>query len=48
MFSGDTMQIKSVAEGDALRVLERESDLRGVSLLKVQRQINPEYREAVE
>jgi hypothetical protein len=28
VYSGDTAQIKSVSEGDALRVLERESNLR--------------------
>lgn len=46
--SGDTAQIKSVSEGDAVRVLECESKLRGVSLRQVQRQLNKEYREAVE
>jgi ATP-dependent exoDNAse (exonuclease V) alpha subunit len=48
VFSGDTAQIKSVDEGDALRVLERESNLRRVSLLEVQRQTNAEYKAAVE
>ena len=48
VYSGDTQQLKSVSEGDALRVLERESKLQQVSLLQVQRQINAEYREAVE
>jgi ATP-dependent exoDNAse (exonuclease V) alpha subunit len=48
VFSGDTRQIKSVEEGDALRVLERESNLKGVSLLQVQRQTNAEYKAAVE
>ena len=48
VFSGDTTQIKSVDEGDALRVLERESNLRRVSLLEVQRQTNAEYKAAVE
>ena len=48
VFSGDTMQIKSVSEGDALRVLERESNLKSVSLLQVQRQTNAEYKAAVE
>jgi ATP-dependent exoDNAse (exonuclease V) alpha subunit len=48
VFSGDTAQITSVSEGDALRVLERESKLRGVSLLQVQRQTAADYREAVE
>lgn len=48
VFSGDTAQIKSVSEGDALRVLERESKLKSVSLLEVQRQTNAEYKAAVE
>jgi conjugative relaxase-like TrwC/TraI family protein len=48
VYSGDTQQLKSVSEGDALRVLERESKLQQVSLRQVQRQINAEYREAVE
>ena len=48
VFSGDTAQIKSVSEGDALRVLERESNLKSVSLLQVQRQTNAEYKVAVE
>jgi conjugative relaxase-like TrwC/TraI family protein len=48
VFSGDTAQIKSVSEGDALRVLERESRLKSVSLLQVQRQTNAEYKAAVE
>jgi ATP-dependent exoDNAse (exonuclease V) alpha subunit len=48
VFSGDTAQIKSVSEGDALRVLERESNLKSVSLLQVQRQTNAEYKAAVE
>ena len=48
VFSGDTAQIKSVEEGDALRVLERESKLRVVSLSQVQRQTLAAYREAVE
>jgi len=48
LYSGDTAQIKSVSEGDALRVLERESQLSGVSLRQVQRQTNAEYKAAVE
>ena len=48
VYSGDTAQIKSVSEGDALRVLERESRLNSVSLLQVQRQTNAEYKAAVE
>lgn len=48
LYSGDTEQIKSVSEGDALRVLERESDIKSVSLRQVQRQTNAEYKAAVE
>ena len=48
VLSGDTQQLKSVSEGDALRVLERESKLQQVSLREVQRQLHAEYREAVE
>jgi conjugative relaxase-like TrwC/TraI family protein len=48
VYSGDTAQIKSVSEGDALRVLERESNLKGVSLRQVQRQSNAQYKAAVE
>jgi hypothetical protein len=38
VFSGDTRQFQSVEAGDALRILERESGLRSVSLTQVQRQ----------
>lgn len=48
VFSGDTAQIKSVSEGDALRILERESKLHNTALLQVQRQTNAEYKAAVE
>jgi len=47
VFSGDTRQIPSVEASDALRILERESDLKSVSLTAVQRQTNSLYREAV-
>jgi len=47
VFSGDTRQIPSVEASDALRILERESDLKSVSLTEVQRQTNSLYREAV-
>jgi hypothetical protein len=46
--AGNTAQIKSVSAGDALRVLERESNLKSVSLLQVQRQTNRQYKAAVE
>jgi ATP-dependent exoDNAse (exonuclease V) alpha subunit len=47
VFSGDTRQIPSVEASDALRILERESGLKSVSLTEVQRQTNSLYREAV-
>jgi len=47
VFSGDTRQIPSVEALDALRILERESGLKSVSLTEVQRQTNSFYREAV-
>jgi conjugative relaxase-like TrwC/TraI family protein len=47
VFSGDTRQIPSVEASDALRILERESDLKSVSLTEVQRQTNSLYRDAV-
>src|SRR5260370_34349981 len=47
VFSGDTRQITSVEASDALRILERESDLKSVSLTEVQRQTNSLYRDAV-
>ena len=34
VFSGDTRQIRSVEAGDALRILEKESCLKSVSLVK--------------
>jgi conjugative relaxase-like TrwC/TraI family protein len=48
VFSGDTRQLQSVEAGDALRILERESGLRSVSLTQVQRQTAEAYREAIE
>jgi conjugative relaxase-like TrwC/TraI family protein len=47
VFSGDTRQIPSVEASDALRILERESDLKSVSLTEVQRQTNSLYRDAL-
>jgi conjugative relaxase-like TrwC/TraI family protein len=48
LFSGDTRQIQSVEASDALRILERESQMKSVSLNAVQRQIHPEYRDAIQ
>lgn len=47
IFSGDTRQIQSVESSDALRILECESKLKSVSLTGIQRQANPDYREAI-
>jgi ATP-dependent exoDNAse (exonuclease V) alpha subunit len=48
VFSGDTRQIRSVEASDALRILERESQLKSVALTQVQRQTVRAYREAVQ
>jgi conjugative relaxase-like TrwC/TraI family protein len=48
IFSGDTKQIRSVEASDALRVLERESHLKSVSLSEVQRQTAHGYRDAIQ
>jgi conjugative relaxase-like TrwC/TraI family protein len=48
VFSGDTRQIRSVEATDALRILEKESSLKSVSLTQVQRQTSADYREAVQ
>ena len=48
VFSGDTRQIQSVEFSDALRIIERESHMTSVSLTGIQRQSNPEYREAIQ
>jgi conjugative relaxase-like TrwC/TraI family protein len=48
VFSGDTRQIQSVEASDALRILERESQLKSVSLTGVQRQSHAQYREAIQ
>jgi len=48
LFSGDTRQIQSVEASDALRILERESHMKSVSLTGVQRQTQAEYRDAIQ
>jgi conjugative relaxase-like TrwC/TraI family protein len=48
IFSGDTHQIQSVEACDALRILEKESRLKSVSLTQVQRQTVIGYREAIQ
>jgi ATP-dependent exoDNAse (exonuclease V) alpha subunit len=47
IFSGDTKQIQSVEAGDALRILEKDSHIKTVSLTQERRQTSAEYREAV-
>ncbi len=47
VFSGDTRQIQSVEACDALRILEKESRMKSVELVQVQRQTAKEYREAI-
>jgi ATP-dependent exoDNAse (exonuclease V) alpha subunit len=48
VFSGDTKQIQSVEAGDALRILEKESQLKTVALTQVQRQTRRDYRDAIQ
>jgi conjugative relaxase-like TrwC/TraI family protein len=48
VFSGDTKQIQSVEASDALRILEKESSLKSISLTEVQRQTTPGYRKAIQ
>jgi len=48
VFSGDTKQIRSVEACDALRILEKESGLKSISLTGVQRQTVPSYRDAIQ
>ncbi|MGA3046117.1 MAG: AAA family ATPase [Terracidiphilus sp.] len=48
LFSGDTRQIQSVEASDALRILERGSHMKSVSLTGVQRQTQAEYRDAIQ
>jgi conjugative relaxase-like TrwC/TraI family protein len=48
VLTGDTRQIQSVEAGDALRILEKESRLKSVSLVQVQRQTDQGYRAAIE
>lgn len=48
VFCGDTKQIRSVEACDALRILEKESALKSISLTGVQRQSVQSYREAVQ
>jgi ATP-dependent exoDNAse (exonuclease V) alpha subunit len=47
VFSGDTQQIQSVEACDALRILEKESRLKSIEQIQVQRQTSKDYREAI-
>jgi len=47
ILSGDTKQHSSVERGDALRILQSEAGIRPMTVDKIQRQKNAEYREAV-
>jgi conjugative relaxase-like TrwC/TraI family protein len=48
VLAGDTGQHGSVPRGDALRILERHSDLKSSQLTAIRRQRKAEYRKAVE
>lgn len=48
VFSGDTRQIQSVEASDALRILERESQMKSVALTGVQRQTHAQYKDAIQ
>jgi conjugative relaxase-like TrwC/TraI family protein len=48
LFSGDTRQIQSVEASDALRILERESQMTSVALTGIQRQTHARYRDAIQ
>ncbi len=47
ILSGDTKQHNSVERGDAMRILQQETGINPVTVNKIQRQKNAEYREAV-
>lgn len=48
VLSGDTKQHHAVQRGDALRLIERKSNIKTVEMLYVMRQKDPAYRNAVE
>jgi conjugative relaxase-like TrwC/TraI family protein len=48
LFSGDTRQIQSIEASDALRLLERQSQMKSVSLTGIQRQTHGQYRDAIQ
>ncbi len=48
ILSGDTRQHNSVERGDALRIIQKETGIKPVTVSKIQRQKNSEYNKAVE
>jgi ATP-dependent exoDNAse (exonuclease V) alpha subunit len=48
ILSGDTRQHSSVERGDALRIIQQETGIKPVTVNKIQRQKNAEYKEAVQ
>ncbi|MBE2288948.1 MAG: relaxase domain-containing protein [Chitinophagaceae bacterium] len=48
ILSGDTRQHSSVERGDALRIIQQETGIKPITVSKVQRQKNAEYKEAVQ
>lgn len=47
IFSGDTKQHNSVERGDALRIIQKYSGIASITVDKIQRQKNSDYRQAV-
>ena len=47
ILSGDTRQHTSVQRGDALRILNQEAGINSITVSKIQRQKNADYKEAV-
>jgi len=48
ILSGDTRQHSSVERGDALRIIQQETGIRPVTVSKILRQKNADYKEAVQ
>lgn len=48
LLTGDTHQHNSVERGDAMRIIEKYSDVKPATIARNQRQKNEQYREAVE
>lgn len=47
ILSGDTKQHNSVQRGDALRIIEKYGGIKSITVSKIQRQKNAEYKDAV-